>query len=132
MYFMIIILDHPCVIFLATTLIWAPFLPLMPTLSFCINTWSQSISSSLSCLSSLSGMSLRSSMGFFCKCNTISVLVWGLFFDVVLWIWVKFLSVLFLLWYFCYHCDSSDDCYKLYNNYCKLLSKNKSHIKQIW
>ena len=63
---------------------------------------------------------------FFYTCNTISVLVWSLILHIVLQIWVKFLSVLFLLWCFCYDCDSSEDCNKLYNDYCKLLSKNGS------
>ena len=34
-------------------------------------------------------------------------------------------SVVFT-WCFCYNCDSSEDYNKLYNDYCKLLSKNGS------
>ena len=64
---------------------------------------------------------------FFYNCNKISVLVWGLILHIVLQIWVKFqISVLLLFWCFCYNCDSSEDWNKLYNGYCKLLSKNGS------
>ena len=63
-------------------------------------------------------------------CNITFALLGGLILHIILKIQVKFLSVLFLRCHFCYDCDSSKDYNKLYNNYCKLLSKNGSGINK--